>query len=145
MSRTIKQQHEDCAAREQRMEVRAEKTKERIEEWRDGDGALLLRTARERSWAAHRREFLAKSSLEHSLHTLGMHYSTHRQYNRAVNDKLCDVLQGCLETAPEPSVPDDFAKASPTFQKSRTKLLPFYQPAAAPMRFREGLAAHMKD
>merc|ERR1711870_14247 len=100
MKQRVNDQVEGCMARVQQAKKRDEKTAAFLEEWKDREVSVLFETAATTSYAAHKQESISQESLEHSVHVLGRHYSTHKQYNLSADDKISSILQGCLHEAP---------------------------------------------
>mmetsp|Transcript_78191 Transcript_78191/g.203719 ORF Transcript_78191/g.203719 Transcript_78191/m.203719 type:complete len:428 (-) Transcript_78191:78-1361(-) len=90
---------DDCKAHVRRAFQREERTDAFVREWKSGAVAQVFSRAAGQSQAAHRREFLSKTSLEQAAHVLGSHYKTQRQYNLAADNKLSGILGGALHDA----------------------------------------------
>eukprot|EP00439_Symbiodinium_sp_Y106_P050234 s1408_g6.t1 len=87
---------EDCSCMVRRVELREQATQRRLEEFAEGPVTALERTAQLWHGQSDRKSVCDKVSLEQTAWVLGHHFKSRWNYTPSVDDKVTNILQGCL-------------------------------------------------
>ncbi|CAE7567605.1 unnamed protein product [Symbiodinium pilosum] len=87
---------EDCSCMVRRVELREEATRRRLEEFTEGPVTALERTTQLWHKQSDRKSLCDKVSLEQTAWVLGHHFKSRWNYTPSVDDKVANILQGCL-------------------------------------------------